>query len=418
MRISTVTMYEQGVSAMNRQQADFTDVGQQIASGKRVVNPSDDPRAASRAVGVSQSLAVNAQQESSRVTARNSLSQEESVLGSVSDAIGSAKSLVVQAGNGTLSDADRESLASDLEGIRETLIGLGNTTDGNGTYLFSGYQDNAKAFSRDSTGDGVDTIGYEGDQGVKQQKIDAERSMNTSDTGSDVFMKFSSGSEYIAEASGTADGTGDNTGTVTFSGPDVRDAAADGYGDAYDISFSENGGDLEYTITNTSTGAEVTTAEYTEGETIEFGGLALTMEGEPADGDSLNVTPGGDMNEEQASLFKTIGDTINALRQPVETDADQAALDNTLSTASRKLDASLDNVLTTRASVGARMNELNALDDVGGNREIAYEQTRSDLVDLDYNSAISDYMLSQVGLQASQKSFADIQQMSLFQYLN
>ncbi|WP_277810605.1 flagellar hook-associated protein FlgL [Chromohalobacter canadensis] len=412
MRISTVTMYEQGVSAMNRQQADFTQVGQQIASGKSVVNPSDDPRAASRAVGVSQSLAVNEQQESSRTSARNSLSQEESVLNSVSDAIGSAKSMVVQAGNGTLSDADRESLASDLEGTYETLVGLGNTTDGNGTYLFSGYQDNAKAFSRTDAGDNVDTISYEGDQGVKQQKIDSERSMNTSDTGSDVFMKFSSGSEYIAEA-----GEG-NTGSMTFSGPDVRDATAAGYGDAYEIEFAENGaGDLEYTATNTNTGDSVT-AEYTDGETIEFGGMALTMEGEPADGDSLSVTQGGDMNEQQASLFKTIGDTINALRQPVETDADQAALDNTLSTANRKLDASLDNVLTTRASVGARMNELDALDDVGGNREIAYEQTRSDLVDLDYNSAISDYMLSQVGLQASQKSFADIQQMSLFQYLN
>ncbi|MCK0715676.1 flagellar hook-associated protein FlgL [Chromohalobacter sarecensis] len=411
MRISTVTMYEQGVSAMNRQQADFTEVGQQIASGKRVVNPSDDPRDASRAVGVSQSLAVNAQQESSRTTARNSLGQEESVLNSVSDAIGSAKSLVVQAGNGTLSDADRESLASDLEGAYETLVGLGNTTDGNGTYLFSGYQDNAKAFSRTDTGDGgVDTISYEGDQGVKQQKVDAERSMNTSDTGSDVFMKFSSGSEYIAEAGE------DNTGSMTFSGPDVRDADADGYGETFDITFN---GDGTYDIA--SSGAEYadqTNVAYSEGETIEFGGMALTLEGEPADGDTLNVTPGGDMNEEQASLFKTIGDTINALRQPVETDADQAALDNTLSTANRKLDASLDNVLTTRASVGARMNELDALDDVGGNREIAYEQTRSDLVDLDYNSAISDYMLSQVGLQASQKSFADIQQMSLFQYLN
>lgn len=410
MRISTVTMYEQGVSAMNRQQQNFMDVGQQIASGKRVVNPSDDPRAAARAVSVSQSLAVNAQQESSRVTARNSLSQEESVLNSVSDAIGSAKSLVVQAGNGTLSDADRESLASDLEGAFETLVGLANTTDGNGTYLFSGYEDNAKAFSRTDAGDAVDTISYEGDQGVKQQKIDAERLMKTSDTGTDVFMRFSAGSEYIAEA-----GNG-NTGNVTFSGPDVRDADAAGYGETFDISFN---GDGTYDISSSGTGfADQTNVAYTDGETIEFGGMALTLEGEPAAGDSFTVTPGGDMSQEQASLFKTIGDTINALRQPVETDADRAALDNTLSTASRKLDASLDNVLTTRASVGARMNELNALDDVGGNREIAYEQTRSDLVDLDYNTAISDYMLSQVGLQASQKSFADIQQMSLFQFLN
>ena len=410
MRISTVTMYEQGVSAMNRQQQNFMDVGQQIASGKRVVNPSDDPRAAARAVSVSQSLAVNAQQESSRVTARNSLSQEESVLNSVSDAIGSAKSLVVQAGNGTLSDADRESLASDLEGAFETLVGLANTTDGNGTYLFSGYEDNAKAFSRTDAGDGVDTISYEGDQGVKQQKIDAERLMRTSDTGTDVFMNFSSGSGYIAEAADT------NTGSVTFTGPDVRNADNPAQGETFDITFN---GDGTYDIA--SSGPEFTdqtNVAYTDGDTIEFGGMALTLEGQPAAGDSFTVTPGGEMSNEQASLFKTIGDTINALRQPVETDADQAALDNTLSTASRKLDASLDNVLTTRASVGARMNELDALDDVGGNREIAYEQTRSDLVDLDYNTAISDYMLSQVGLQASQKSFADIQQMSLFQFLN
>ncbi|MDV6319158.1 flagellar hook-associated protein FlgL [Chromohalobacter sp. HP20-39] len=409
MRISTVTMYEQGVSAMNRQQSDFTEIGQQIASGKRVVNPSDDPRAASRAVSVSQSLAVNAQQESSRTTARNALGQEESVLSSVSDAITSAQSLIVQAGNGTLSDADRQSLASDLEGKFETLVGLSNTTDGNGTYLFSGYQDNAKAFSRTDTGAGVDTISYEGDQGTKQQKVDAERLMATNDTGTDVFMSFSSGSEYIAEA-GDA-----NTGSVTFTGPDVRNADDPAHGETFDITFN---GDGTYDIaSNGPEFTDQTNVAYTDGETIEFGGMALTLEGEPAGGDSFTVTPGGEMSNEQASLFKTIGDTINALRQPVDTDADQAALDNTLSTASRKLDASLDNVLTTRASVGARMNELDALDDVGGNRELAYEQTRSDLVDLDYNSAISDYMLSKVGLQASQKSFADIQKMSLFQYL-
>ena len=76
MRVSTVMMFERSVSSMNRQQGAFMEVGEQIASGKRVVRPSDDPQAASRAVGVSQSLATNAQQSDSRVTVRNSLSQE------------------------------------------------------------------------------------------------------------------------------------------------------------------------------------------------------------------------------------------------------------------------------------------------------------------------------------------------------
>ena len=54
MRVSTVTMYEQSTASINRQQNDFLKVGQQVASGRRVVNPSDDPQAASRAVGVDQ----------------------------------------------------------------------------------------------------------------------------------------------------------------------------------------------------------------------------------------------------------------------------------------------------------------------------------------------------------------------------
>ena len=46
MRVSTVMMFERSVSSMNRQQGAFMEVGEQIASGKRVVRPSDDPQAA------------------------------------------------------------------------------------------------------------------------------------------------------------------------------------------------------------------------------------------------------------------------------------------------------------------------------------------------------------------------------------
>lgn len=80
MRISTVTMFEQSTASLNRQQSDFLKVSQQIASGRRVVNPSDDPQAASRAVGVDQSKAMTQQYADARVSARNALSQTESIL--------------------------------------------------------------------------------------------------------------------------------------------------------------------------------------------------------------------------------------------------------------------------------------------------------------------------------------------------
>ena len=130
MRISTVTMYEQSMNSLNQQQGEFMRVGQQIATGRKVVNPSDDPQAASRAVQVAQSMSVTQQYTDSRISARNALSQEESVLNSVSDAIASAKTLMIQAASDTLSDADRASVASDLRGVYETVIGQANATDG------------------------------------------------------------------------------------------------------------------------------------------------------------------------------------------------------------------------------------------------------------------------------------------------
>src|SRR5699024_4686432 len=123
MRISTLTLYSQSMRSLNQQQSDLLQVGQQIASGKRVVRPSDDPQAASRAVQVSQAQAITSQYTDSRVSARNALSQEESVLNSVTDAVTSAKTLILEAANGTLSDADRASVASQLRGIYETVLG-------------------------------------------------------------------------------------------------------------------------------------------------------------------------------------------------------------------------------------------------------------------------------------------------------
>ncbi|WP_458525000.1 flagellar hook-associated protein FlgL [Onishia taeanensis] len=414
MRISTVTMFEQSVSSLNRQQSDFTAVGQQIASGRRVVNPSDDPQAASQAVGVAQSISITEQYTDSRVSARNALSQEESVLNSASQAISSAKTLLVQAANGTLSDADRQSAASELEGMYNTLLGQANATDGNGSYLFGGYQDDAPPFVQDPNGD----VSYIGDSNSREERIDASRLMAVADSGDAIFNSVPSGAGYVATAA--RDPSGD--GNVTFTGPSRLDATAPGYGeDAYQINFLD---DSSYEVVTTAPDGTTSTGPaqgYTTGQTVELGGgaLSITLEGtpDPAGGDSIEVNPADGAGANQ-DVFATLKSAIDVLKTPVDGDPGrQADLENTIATSMRELDNSLDNVLTVRASVGARLNELDVVDQVSNNRMLSYEQTRSDLVDLDYVEAISEYSLRQVGLQAAQKSFTDIQGMSLFDQL-
>ncbi len=432
MRISTVTMFEQSTASMNRQQSDLMKVSQQIASGRRVVNPSDDPQAASRAVGVDQAKAVTEQYSDARVSARNSLSQTESILNSVSDAVTSAKTLLIQASSDTLSDVDRESIASELKGIYETMLGQANATDGNGRYLFGGYKDNAPPFVKSTEG----AVEYKGDNNVREQRVDASRLMPVNDNGATIFQSVPSGAGYIAESTKTNDqgerttgANARNSGNVTFTGPQMSDVSAQGYGENYRLVFDGNETDgFTYAVQQFDelagawdTANPVDSGSYTgnesgESQQLAFAGISITLEGTPAAEDEVLIArSGGEVRG--ADLFRTMEEAIRVLESPADTPAKKADLRNTLNTAMRDLDNSLDNVLTVRASAGARLNELDVVDAVGSNRMLNYEQTLSDLVDLDYAEAISEYSLRQVGMQAAQKAFVDIKGLSLFNYM-
>ncbi|MFI8749750.1 flagellar hook-associated protein FlgL [Vreelandella lionensis] len=430
MRISSVTMYEQSTASINRQQNDFLKISQQIASGRRVVNPSDDPQSAARAVRVDQSKAITQQFEDSRVSARNSLAQTESILNSISDSVISAKTRLVQASSDTLSDVDRESIASELKGIYETMIGQANATDGNGRYLFGGYADNAPPFVKNSEGN----IEYKGDDNARQQRIDASRLMPVTENGISIFQSVPSGAGYVAEAVKSSDGgqpiagvLGRNGGSITFSGPQVSNVNDPGYGDSYRVVFNEDttvDSGVSYQVQRFSEGEWqedpddlVVTGEYVgEGQQLSFGGVNVTLTGSAEPDDEILVAQSGS-EQRPADLFRTMEAAIRVLENPATTGAEKAELRNTLNTSMRDLDNALDNVLTVRASAGAKLNELDVVDAVGSNRMLNYEQTLSDLVDLDYADAISEYSLRQVGLQASQKAFVDIKGMSLFDFM-
>ncbi|CUA88580.1 flagellar hook-associated protein FlgL [Pseudidiomarina woesei] len=398
MRISTLTMYNQNVSSMNRQQTEFMKIGQQIASGKRIVNISDDPQAMTQAINISQSKSVSNQFNDARVGVRNSLSQEESVLNTVNDVYSRAKTLMVQASSDTLSDADRASVSSELRGLYESLIGLGNTRDGNGRYLFGGYQDDTAPFVRDANGD----VSYVGNTEVREQQVDGERRMAVGHSGDKIFRSVHSSAGYLADAGLN------NQGTLQFGGINIVDSNHPDFGQAYDIEFADNAGQMQYRVNG---GAW---ADYSNPTNVALGGIEVELEGTPADGDTLRVARGQDNNMD---IFRTFEKALAVLDNPATTDAEKAQRTNTLRTVMRELDNGMDNVLTTRAEVGARLNELDALDTIGGNRTLAYEQALSDLVDLDYVEAASQYSVRMVGLQAAQKAFVDMKDMSLFNFL-
>lgn len=410
MRVATSTLYHQGLSSMNSQQSNLLHVQQQLATGRRVLTPSDDPVAATRALGVSQSTAVNGQYTASRKQANTSLGLSENSLSSVTTTLQNIKTLLVNAGNGTLSDNDRASLATALQGQYDQLVGMANADDGNGNYLFAGLKSGSAPFVTDAAGN----LTYQGDTGHQLLQVDVARQMEAGNNGAEIFQSVTANAGYVIKGSST------NAGTGTFSSISVTDPSNALYGHSLSVTFSTNGaGVKQYVVNDLTTGTPVGAAtNYVDGGAINVAGVSFSIKGTPADNDTFSVQPA---QQAGADMFTNLKGVIDALRQPINSgvapDVAAANLQNVIATGLRQNNNSLDNVLTVRSSVGSRMNELDALDTIGENRDLSNSKTLSDLTELDYASAITEYYQRQTALQGAQQSFMQIQQMNLFRFL-
>ena len=185
MRVSNNTSYELGIAALNRQQTTQVKTLEQISSGRRMLTPADDPSAYARAMEVSQAESVNTQQATNRQYAASNFAMLEGILGDVTNMLQNAQQLVVSAGNGTLNGSGRIDIATELRGNLGELLGLANRTDGNGQYLFSGFQGSTKPFA--DTGSGVQ---YFGDEGLRTIQVSASRQLAVNESGREVFERI------------------------------------------------------------------------------------------------------------------------------------------------------------------------------------------------------------------------------------
>ena len=127
-------------------------------------------------------------------------------------------------------------------------------------------------------------------------------------------------------------------------------------------------------------------------------------------GDNLFQAGGND-------IFATLSSLVSLLNTPVTDAASQATLTSGLASAMSSLSSSVDNVLNIRASVGNKLNELDALDIAGSDRDLQYSKSLSDIQDTDYASALSDLAKQQTIMEAAQKSFVSMTSLSLFKLI-
>lgn len=435
MRVSTGMIYEVGISGVQERQQDLFRLQQQLSTGQRVLVPADDPVAAAAALDLKQSRAIHDQYRANGDVATAHLLAEEGALGNLTTLLQDVKTIAVYAGNATLAAADRAALAVELQSHYQGLLAIANQNNGNGQYLFAGYQGATRPFAETAPG----SVVYSGDQGQRMVQIGASRAVAVSDSGAAVFLSVKDGNGTFAASPAAGNSGSAVIGPATVTDP-ARWNSAPGAKDftirfhvagsgataqtTYDIVDNVNNVSL---LTGAAPGSGPYLRPYSAGSAITLKsqvppdtnpaafdfGASVTVSGAPANNDAVTVRASANRD-----LFSTLHQLISALQSGKAGDAaSTAAYQNTLNASMAGLDNALDKVLTVRAEVGARLRAVSAEQDA--NEGIALDQGRrlSELLDLDYAKAISDLSLRQTELEAAQKSFISVTSLSLFSLL-
>ena len=248
MRISTNTIYETGTAGLVRQSSELFRTQQQMSTGKRVLAPSDDPVASATALEIDQTKAMNDQHAVNRRDATSALGFAESQISTAGDLIASIRERLIQAGNGALSDSDLKSIATDIRGSFAGLMGVANSRDAFGDFLFSGYRSDTQPFA----GSIEAGVTYAGDDGQRESQVGSARRIAVSDSGSTVFMRMRTGNGDFTMSPG-AGNTGSavsDLGSVT-SGVDWNAATNGG---SFNIVFDVTNNVTTYDIIDNTSG--------------------------------------------------------------------------------------------------------------------------------------------------------------------
>lgn len=405
LRVSTNTLYRTGEQNIIDRQSELLTAQTQLSSGKRINSPSDDPLGAADATSIRSGISQFQQFKTNQDYARYLLNLGESALAGVIGSVQDVMERLVQAGNGSLSDNERASLASDLEGTLGRMVGLANSSDGAGGYLFAGSRENTAPFAQSGN-----AVSFSGDQILQKLEVASDRFQQVKFSGDAVFQKIRAGNgSFITDAANANTGSGwISVGTVT--NPTALT------GRPYAIDFAVAAGVTTYTVARSNadgTTTIVASGTYTAPQSIEFDGMQVTINGTPANLDRFDIAA-----SPYQSLFDTMARAVSTLRAPVQGNASAAAQFYTdLGQVQASMQQALDHLLMRRSEIGTALSELDAYGSLNDDRQLEYEERLSVVEDLDYAKGASELARRQQTFEAALASYSKVSQLTLFDYL-
>jgi len=401
MRVSTAQFYFQNSQRLSDKQSGVNDQMKYISSGKRVLTAKDDAVSYGTLAGFKDELTNIEKYQRNLTMAGNRNSLQETTFANAEELMQELKTLFIQANNGTLSDADLKALGDLATNSQQQMLGLANTKDETGGYIFAGYQIKQEPFAIQPD----NSVTYVGDYGTREIQIAKNVMVETNQPGDEAFEKVSNAlgdfsPTYITNTSGIA------LNRAVISNPGAYDPLTNP--PDYKFVFTSP---TDLTVTDSLSNVVYTTAAYTPGQTVAFNGIEVQISGNPLPGDEFDIAP-----TEEISIFDTIKAAIDWMNvgatpaDPIQHNVDYGEI-------LTQLNEGLNHITLRRTEAGVRLKLIETQAYSHEDSMINLATGASNIEDLDFAKAIATFEQSQVALQAAQQTFVQIKGLSLFNYI-
>lgn len=437
-RLSFSNTYDKALQNIQARQNSLSSLQENLTTGKKITRPSDDPTGSAAAERALTRLSRIATDQRALDSQRNTIATAESTLADVTSTLQSIRELVVSAGNASQTSDDRKTVAAQLSGLRDQVLALANTKDSNGMPLFAALGSAVTPF----LGPLPNAVDYTFD-GLAGVATSTETAIAPTLDGDSTFMHLAQRDGVYNVSVSNGGGSIPNDRALTTTPIKVTNASLmDGATFSVNITGVSNIASppntvVEYSVTKTLNG--VTTPYITDAVTSFVpspnsgfdlmdnsdytaaalwpldgtgapipspAGFNLTVKGTPKPGDTFTIEP-------NVSIFSTLDHAVDDIGNAGnQNDAIQA-----VGQALANIDRAIAQVSASRGRAGDLLNRADRISSNNDKRTIQQESDKSNAEDIDMTKAISDFQKQQTGFQAALQSYAQIQKLSLFNFI-
>ena len=447
---------------------------QQVATGKRILKPSDDPVGSSLAQSYRRALEGSGRYRSAIESGRTMVDTAAGQLQDAAGLLSEARAIVLQGMNGTQSSLDRGLFAGEVALMRDRLMDIANAQIGN-RFLFGGTVTNAPPYAQESAGSKT-VVNYNGNNEAQELLVGRNTRVETTIPGKDVFsasdpsgVRFSGLTGVAAGASanqgqgalnldlrhdattgtpgaglafanGGADDTilGDHTlvvdaaaGTVQLgSGPVVRFPVPGDPSEADFVVKSAGGAELHLDFTG-FTGVDVNSVVRGDGSISIDGASYTSLSFTETDLQLIDPSTGAVLHVDTTGVGRAgpelvhFGGTVDAF-QTLQGIVDELENSKGLPTAELQqrlqlwlgeLDRNHDSVLRATGSLGSRSQRLSRMESGLADSDVQVQSLLSSVEDADFSQVVLDMTAAEQTLELAQATSVRLLNTSLLNFL-